>query len=110
MPQANSKSHRDTTAPPSPKPPGVNQSAWEKSVERKKLRDLSVHDVGAIVFNESRSFSDRPDSNEPIGAARQKMAHAIMNGDEKWGPDRQKRAATALPIEPSEKALENPTS
>jgi hypothetical protein len=36
------------------------------------------------------------------------MAHAIMNGDEKWGADREKRARTAGPIEPSDEALKNP--
>ena len=93
MPQANSTSHK-TPTPPSPKPPGVNQSAWEKSVERTRIsKDLgTVHDLGLRVFNETQSYSDRPDSNEPLDAARQKMAHAIMNGDEKWGADREKRA------------------
>jgi len=68
----------------------------------------TVHDLGLRVFNETQSYSERHDSNEPIGSARQKMAHTIMNGDEKWGPDRQKHASTAGPIEPSTDALKNP--
>jgi len=64
-----------------------------------------VHDLGLIIFNETRSYSDRPDSNESIAAAREKMAWVIMNGDKKWGFDRQKHANTASPIEPSDQAL-----
>jgi len=61
--------------PPPPQPPPVNQSAWEKSVEQARISDSlgTVHDLGLIVFNESQSYSDRPDSNEPIDTAREKM-------------------------------------
>jgi hypothetical protein len=85
----------------------VNQSAWEKSVEQANISDSlgTVHDLGLIIFNETRSYSDRPDSNESIAAAREKMAWVIMNGDKKWGFDRQKHANTASPIEPSDQAL-----
>jgi hypothetical protein len=96
------------SAPPSPKPPGVDQTAWAKSVDQARISpSLSVHDLGLIVFNESQSYSDRPDSNESIDTAREKMAHSIINADQKWGPDRQHNASTALPIEPSTKALIN---
>lgn len=71
---------------------------------------LTVHDVGLSVFGETRSLSDRPGSNEPITAARQKIAHMIMNGAGKWGPDRTKYASTALPIEPSEEEKRNPAT
>ena len=65
--------------PPAPQPPPVNQAAWEKSVEQAKISDSlgSVHDLGLIVFNETQSYSDRADSNEPLGTARGKMAHSI---------------------------------
>ena len=101
-------SQKEVPPPPSPQPPKVNQGAWEESVEQKKLKDLTVHDVGLIVFNESQSYSDRPDSNEPIDAAREKMAHVLISGDDEWGPGRQKNASSALPIEPSDKSLNNP--
>lgn len=38
---------------------------------------------------------------------RQKMAHVIMNGDQKWGAGRMRNAKTAQPIEPSAQALNN---
>ena len=100
---------RQPPPPKSPVPPKADQSAWEKSVERAKISDhLTVRDLGLIVFNETQSYSDRPGSNEPIAAAREKMAHAIMNGDQKYGAKRQQIAGTALPIEPSANALRNP--
>ncbi len=104
-------SQQEPPAPPTPEPPAVDQGAWKQSVEQAKISDSlgTVHDLGLRVFNETQSYSDRPDSNEPIDAARQKMAHSIINSDEKWGADREKWARTANPIEPSSDALKNPT-
>lgn len=68
----------------------------------------TVHDLGLWVFQETKSYSDRPDSNDPIDSAREKMAWVIMNGDKKWGVDRQKNASTASAIEPSDQELANP--
>ena len=62
------------------------------------------------MFNETHSYSDRLDSSEPITLAREKFAHVVINGDQKYGPDRQKHASTALPIEPSSQVLHNPSS
>ena len=75
---------KEVPPPSAPQPPPVNQSAWEKSVEQAKVSDSlgTVHDLGLIVFNETQSYSDRPDSNEPLNTAREKMAHVIMNGDQ----------------------------
>ena len=97
--------------PPAPQPPSVNQGGWEKSVEQARISDSlgSVHDLGLVIFSETQSYSDRSDSSEPLDTAREKMAHAIMNADQKWGFDRQKKASTALPIEPSVNALSNPS-
>jgi hypothetical protein len=97
--------------PPAPQPPPVNQAAWEKSVEQAKVSDSlgTVHDLGLIVFNETQSYSDRADSNEPIGTAREKMAHSIINADQKYGVARQRLAGTASAIQPSPNALRNPT-
>jgi hypothetical protein len=91
--------------PPFPSPPPVDQTAWERSVDSKKVNTLTVHDVGLIVFNETQSFSDSPDANETIGGAREKVAHAVMNGDLELGKTRPR---TARPIEPSPTALKDP--
>lgn len=98
--------------PPTPQPPPVDQSAWEKSVEQADASDAlgAVHDVGLRIFQETKSYSDRPDSNEPIDAAREKMGWVILNGDKKWGFDRQRWASTASPIEPSEQELRDPAT
>lgn len=96
--------------PPAPQPPPVDQGAWDKSVEQSNVSDSlgSVHDLGLRIFGETRSFSDRPESNEPLDFAREKMAWTIINGDHKWGFDRQKWASTASPIEPTAEELANP--
>jgi hypothetical protein len=92
-------------APARPTPPSVNQSAWEKSVEAHKVNKLTARDVGRIVFNETQSFTNSDNANDTIDAARQKVAHAIMNGDQGLGRN---RPATAHPVEPSAKALKDP--
>jgi hypothetical protein len=91
--------------PAPPAPPAVNQTAWEQSVGAHKINTLTVHDVGLIVFNETQSFTNSDKANDTIGAAREKLAHAIMNGDERYGRD---RPSTAGPIEPPAKALKDP--
>src|SRR5712664_3059903 len=69
--------------PPKPSAPPVNQKEWHQSVEQKHvIPGLTVHDVGLSVFGETRSLSDRAGSNEPLGAARHKVAHVIINGAE----------------------------
>jgi hypothetical protein len=96
--------------PPTPAPPKVDETAWAKSVEQAHVSDqTNVHDLGLIVFNETQSFTDRPDSSEPIDLARQTLAHAVINADQKWGAARMKWSGTAGAIEPSDSALRNPT-
>lgn len=90
--------------PPAPLPPGVNQDALERSVDRSRNRTLTNHDAGLIVFQETKSFSDRPGS-KPIDVAREEFAHAVINGDRRLGYARPK---TAGAIEPSEQELRNP--
>lgn len=105
-------SQKQVPPPPAQQPPPVDQSAWGKSVEQAQISDSlgAVHDLGLIVFNETQSYSDRPDSNEPIDAAREKMAHSIINADRKWGAARQQNASTAGSIEPSAKTLSDPAT
>jgi hypothetical protein len=98
--------------PPTPQPPPVDQSAWGKSVEQARVSDSlgSVHDLGLIIFNETRSYTDRPDSSEPLDIAREKIGHSIINADQKYGFNRMGNAKTALPIEPSANALNDPAT
>jgi hypothetical protein len=98
--------------PPRPHPPSPKGNrAWEESVEQHHVApDLTVHDVGLTVYGETKSLHDRPGSNERIGIGRQKVAHMIINGAEKWGPDRTKHASTTPPIEPSPKEKRDPVS
>lgn len=72
----NALTQKQVPPPPATQPPPVNQAAWEKSVEQAKISDSlgTVHDLGLMVFNETQSYSDRPDSNEPLNTAREKMA------------------------------------
>jgi hypothetical protein len=100
----------DDQLPPTPRAPSVDPGAWQRNVEMARISPTlgTVHDLGVIIFNETQSYTDRPDSNEPIEVAREQLAHAVMNADDLWGADRMKNASTALPIEPSDSALENP--
>jgi len=77
----NGLTQKQVPPPPALQPPKVNEDALERSVDQSSIRTLTPHEVGLIVFNETQSFSDRPDSTEPIDAAREKLAHAVINGD-----------------------------
>lgn len=61
-----------------------------------------MHDVGLSVFGETRSLHDRPGSNEPIAAARQKVAQVIINGAEEAHRRRAKPPTVHSPIEPQD--------
>jgi hypothetical protein len=106
----NGLTQKQSPPPPAPQPPPVDQSAWDSSVEQAKVSDAlgAVHDLGLIVFNETQSYSDRPDSNESLDVAGEKIAHSILNADRKYGADRQRLAGTASAIEPSDNALRSP--
>ena len=91
-------------APRSPSPPPVERTNWEHSVDQHKVNTLTVRDIGLIVFNETRSFTDRDNANDSLSTAREKLAHTIMNADLKLG---KARPSTAPPHQPSAKALEN---
>lgn len=51
---------------------------------------LTVKEIAAILFNETRSLS-----GEKVNQARKEIAHAIINADKKWGEKRDKLAGTA---------------
>jgi hypothetical protein len=95
-------------APPKPAAPPVDQSAWRGSVEQTHVvPGLTVRDVGLSVFGETRSLRDRPGSNESIGIARQRVAHAIINDAELSHRTGRPRNTVHLPIEPTSKELKN---
>jgi hypothetical protein len=96
-------------APPRPAAPSVHEGEWHKSVERKEVvPGLTVHDIGLSVFGETRSLHDRPGSNEPIATARQRVAHAIINGRELAHQTQKKPPAVHPPVEPPNEVLRNP--
>jgi len=69
---------------------------------------LRVRDVGLSVFGETRSFRSRPGSNESIDAARQKIAHAIINGRELAHQTGKEPPTVHPPVEPPKQALRDP--
>jgi hypothetical protein len=93
--------------PPPPSPPPVDQTAWGESVDSHKVNELTVHDIGLIVFGETQSYANSDSANDTLSSAREKIAHAIMNADNKWGDRRNQMARTASPIEPSAKEVQN---
>jgi RHS repeat-associated protein len=58
--------------------------------EAKVQTTLSEQEIGNIVFNETRSLN-----GTGVQAARENIAHAIINADEKWGSNRSTYAGTA---------------
>lgn len=99
-------------ASPRPRTPSAARNrSWEESVEQHHVvPGLTDRDVGLSVYGETKSLHDRPGSNESIDSARRKAAHVIINGAEKWGPDRMKHASTARPVEPSTKEKRDPVA
>jgi hypothetical protein len=94
--------------PPKPSAPPVDRSAWRESVEQTHVvPGLTVRDVGLSVFGETRSLRDRPGSNDPIGIARQRVAHAIINDAELSHRTGKPRNTVHLPVEPTSKELKN---
>jgi hypothetical protein len=99
---------RQPSPPRRPAAPRVNQRAWDESVEQTHvIPGLTVHDVGLSIFGETRSLRDRPGSNEPIDSARQKVAHAIINGRELAHQTGKKPPTVHPPVEPPNEVLPN---
>jgi hypothetical protein len=92
-------------APKSPAPPPVDQTQWERSVDAHKVNTLTIHDVGLIVFNETESATHSEKANDSVGGAREKVAHAVINGDSEFGRTRPK---TANPNRALDKGNEGP--
>jgi hypothetical protein len=96
--------------PPQPHAPSVKGNhAWEESVEQHHVvPGLTVRDVGLSVYGETKSLSDRPGSNEHIGVARQKIAHAMINDAELSHHTGKHRNKVHDPVEPKTHELHNP--
>ena len=60
------------------------------------------------MFNETQSFTDSDKANDSIASARERIAHSVINADNKFGDKRDQMASTVSPIEPSAKALLDP--
>ena len=69
---------------------GGNQYNYMEENKTVKGGTLTVKEIAAIVFNETRSLS-----GEKVGQARKEVAHAIINADKKWGEKRDRLAGTA---------------
>jgi len=94
--------------PPRPHAPAVNRGAWEQSVDQAHaVPGVTVREVGLSVFGETRSLRERPASNESIDIARQKVAHAIINGKELAHKTGNKPPAVHDPVKPPDKVLRN---
>ncbi len=97
--------------PPKPPTPPVNQKEWHQSVEQKQVvPGLTLHDVGLSVFGETRSLRNRAGSNEPIGTARQRVAHAIINDAELSHQPASRATRFIRPWSPREKRCATPRS
>ena len=96
-------------APPhAPTPPPVDRTNWEHSVDVHRVKTLTVHDVGLIVFQEMKSHADSDRANESLSSAREKVAHAVINADNKYGRKRERLAGTAPAVEPTAREWQNP--
>jgi len=99
---------RQPEPPPKPNAPSADRQEWHESVEQKHVvPGPTVHDVGLSVFGETRSLHNRLGSNESIDTARQKIAHAIINGRELAHQTGKKPPSVHDPVEPSPESLRN---
>jgi RHS repeat-associated protein len=69
--------------------PSDKENATENKPNTPSI-NLTVEQIGNIVFNETRSLS-----GEGIQKAQENIAHSVINASEKWGDNRSKYAGTA---------------
>src|SRR5437016_4857571 len=100
---------KEPEPPPRPHAPSASHNpAWAESVEQHHvIPGVTVRDIGLSVYGETRSLRDRPGSNEPIGSARQKIAHAMINDAELSHLTGKPRNKAHDPVPPTKKALLN---
>lgn len=90
--------------PPPPPAPAMTSPLMASSIAGLRVNSLTVQQVGNVVFNETQSVSTQASSNEPIDAARVKVASVVINGDQQLG---ESRPATGSTSAPSQAQLEN---
>lgn len=71
-----------------PAPPGVPSFAFDKA----RINKLTVEQVAGIVFNENRDVQSGESTPEELQQAKTAQAHALINGDRKFGYGRPKTA------------------
>lgn len=77
--------------PTIPKAPGAAPEAWDHA----KINELTVRQIANIVANENHDVVPGKSSPEVLQDARIAQAHAIMNADRYFGPERLRRVRTA---------------
>jgi hypothetical protein len=79
------------SAPPSPHPPGVAPEGYDHA----RLDTLTVRQVANIVANEDHDVEPGHSSDEHLQQSRIAQAHAVINGDLAYGPQRDQMVKTA---------------
>lgn len=76
-----------------PPAPAVDQRAWTESLNAYHPAggDETVARIGGIINAETQGMKDRKDENEPLLAAREKIAQVRINGIKKFGSKVQQR-------------------
>ena len=80
-----------TEPPPPPAPPGMPPEAYDKM----RINNLTVEDAAGIIANDDRDVTPGTSSPEELQNAKIGQAHAIFNGDRRYGLNRDDRVHTA---------------
>lgn len=95
---AGNKPAQNTTPPPPPTP-GVDQKAWNESLNQYHPGGgtETTFVIAERVRHEANGMTDSKTENEPLSAAQEKIASSRSNAIEKFGNDVQKLASLASP-------------
>jgi hypothetical protein len=85
------------TPPPPQAPPPPHLPPPEFAFDQARIRELTVEQVAGIVFNENRDVTSGKMSDNDLLNAKTAQAHAVINADRRWGPQRLHLARTAPP-------------
>lgn len=86
--------------PPAPRPPSVDQKAWNESIDQYHpgRGNETTATMAGRIYNETHVMKDSPQENEPLSAAQQKMAHSRINAIRKFGRKVQGLASMMEPL------------